>query len=412
MDDKIFDLLRIYNESKFIFPYWTDDLLSKWEIECHKILTKIISGQLENDRDYYLQLMEFTNLLEDGHTYFRPYSKIYEDYPTYPIELQIFDEKLVISKSSVKYEKFLNIEIESINGYKTNDFLDTYVKKYFWSSKINFTLREFGNLAGMIVSKSLDIKFENGENVIINASIDNYKLTNEKSYYENMKEIVKEDGIEIYEKENKIFLVLKHFMSESIVPNFYDSLDLLQKSDEIIFDIRNNIGCNSGYANQIAQAFFERKFETELSGRQVIDMQSFANGSQGSTEIRDIETYNHQYLENYIDNDYYMEYKGLLIEKKVSILQNNITFSSAENFAMIFKNKGRARIIGEYSAESTGQPTWIPINEKSYFQITAKKVLLPDGTVHHNIGVAPDIEIVESLSAKKNGYDEMIEYVL
>ncbi|TPO31570.1 hypothetical protein FJV56_25270, partial [Salmonella enterica subsp. enterica serovar Typhimurium] len=98
------------------------------------------------------------------------------------------------------------------------------------------------------------------------------------------------------------------------------------------------------------------------------------------------EVLKHQYLEVTIEKSNFKQYQGLLKLVKVKILQNRMTYSSAENFIINFDSNKRALLIGENTAGSTGQPAWIKLKTGGMFMITAKRVEYPNGKTHHNIG--------------------------
>ncbi|MGX7025369.1 S41 family peptidase [Vagococcus hydrophili] len=88
------------------------------------------------------------------------------------------------------------------------------------------------------------------------------------------------------------------------------------------------------------------------------------------------------------------------------------TYSASENFIINFFNTKRATLIGTTTAGSTGQPALFKLKTGGYFIITAKKVEVPNGIGHHNLGIKSDVLIQESLEDRKNGIDTVIDYAL
>lgn len=57
---------------------------------------------------------------------------------------------------------------------------------------------------------------------------------------------------------------IQHFMSETMVKDFYRHVELLQQADKLIIDVRGNLGGNSGFAEELAQAFYPDEFLVAL----------------------------------------------------------------------------------------------------------------------------------------------------
>ncbi|MDX8346917.1 S41 family peptidase [Cognatiyoonia sp. IB215446] len=91
------------------------------------------------------------------------------------------------------------------------------------------------------------------------------------------------------------------------------------------------------------------------------------------------------------------------------ILQDANTCSAAEDFVMPFKTSGRAHIMGERSAGSTGQPYFERLADDIWFRVAAKQVLWPDGTAFEGKGIAPDTEIMLTADDLVAGRDPVLE---
>ena len=66
MKDKISDILTINHYVLTVFPYWTDELMSKWQ---EKVTTLLMSVNEEMTQvEFYKELMKLAAVLNDGHT--------------------------------------------------------------------------------------------------------------------------------------------------------------------------------------------------------------------------------------------------------------------------------------------------------------------------------------------------------
>ncbi len=70
--------------------------------------------------------------------------------------------------------------------------------------------------------------------------------------------------------------------------------------------------------------------------------------------------------------------------------------SACEDFAMPFKDNGRARLVGETTAGSTGQPYMLDLGNGMMAMIGSKREMFPDGSRFEGVGIKPDIELAPS----------------
>lgn len=82
--------------------------------------------------------------------------------------------------------------------------------------------------------------------------------------------------------------------------------------------------------------------------------------------------------------------------------------SAAEDFAMPFKDNGRALLVGETTEGSSGQPHFIDLGDGFRAWIGAKREAFPDGRTFEGIGIAPDIEIVQTAEDLSKGRDRVL----
>lgn len=76
---------------------------------------------------------------------------------------------------------------------------------------------------------------------------------------------------------------------------------------------------------------------------------------------------------------------------RLALLIDGTVGSAAEDFAMPFKDNGRAVLIGETTAGSSGQPHAIDLGDGFRAWVGAKREAFPDGTMFEGVGIAPDL---------------------
>lgn len=94
----------------------------------------------------------------------------------------------------------------------------------------------------------------------------------------------------------------------------------------------------------------------------------------------------------------------------VVVLTGPRTFSAAEDFLVVLKAAGRARLVGERTGGSTGQPLQIEgLPAGGHARVCTKHDSAPDGTEFMGIGVIPDVEVHPSVADLAAGRDAVFE---
>lgn len=420
MQKQLADILTIHHYVLNLFPYWDDSLLKQWNERVIELITKI---NLKIDlKLFYQELTKLSAILNDGHTMVYLPTNIKKDIKYSPVRLAIVQKELVIASGDRQYKNYFNQPIKTINKIEKSAFLDK-VKVHFWPSNPNFSMQLTNfNSSFFFEDEQLIIEFIDGKKITISFLDSPWiePIENNLKIDSEYKTILNSDSLSIYQVNNKVVVKINHFMSKDVVTNFYKYIAELKDANEIIFDVRNNFGGNSGFADEISQAFFNDALVMEKSFRQVIDAEDVASASMQfydgdtlkSSEFEMYQKLHHQFLETRTETNLYEGYQGVLNDQVVTIIQNELTYSSAENFVINFDNKKRATLIGQRTAGSTGQPAWLKLETGGMFMITAKKVLYPNGTLHHNLGIKPDIVMEEKLADRIEGKDKLLMFAL
>lgn len=85
--------------------------------------------------------------------------------------------------------------------------------------------------------------------------------------------------------------------------------------------------------------------------------------------------------------------------------------SACEDFIVPFKDNGRATLVGETSAGSSGQPYFASFDGVSV-GIGAKREMFPDGSTFEGVGVAPDVPLLPAAEDYRAGRDPALERAL
>jgi carboxyl-terminal processing protease len=93
---------------------------------------------------------------------------------------------------------------------------------------------------------------------------------------------------------------------------------------------------------------------------------------------------------------------------RLAILIDEACVSACEDFAMPFKDNGRAALIGEATAGSSGQPYSVSLGDGMQFFVGAKREYFPDGSRFEGVGIQPDIRRVPTVADLRSGRDVVL----
>jgi carboxyl-terminal processing protease len=94
---------------------------------------------------------------------------------------------------------------------------------------------------------------------------------------------------------------------------------------------------------------------------------------------------------------------------KLVLLVDEACHSSCEDFAMPFKDSGRALLYGHSTAGSSGQPYILEFGNGMMLMIGAKREIFPDGTRFEGLGIKPDVEVACTVLDIRHGRDAALE---
>jgi carboxyl-terminal processing protease len=183
------------------------------------------------------------------------------------------------------------------------------------------------------------------------------------------REIIKIQSVKSEILENEVGYLRLNSFNENSSDQIKEKIQNLKKNKDLkgyILDLRNNPGGLLSQAIKISDFFLE-------------------NGEIVSTKSRKIS-----------ENRKWFAKKGDLIQgKTLVVLINYGSASASEIVAGALKDHKRAIVIGENSYGKGSVQSIIPLKNKGAIRLTISKYYLPSGKSISEVGVTPDIEVVE-----------------
>jgi carboxyl-terminal processing protease len=180
--------------------------------------------------------------------------------------------------------------------------------------------------------------------------------------------------------------------SEIAAINFVDEL---QQESALIIDLRGNGGGNTPL--RLLARLMDRPYRTWAAMSPRHTALNFAKGTPEEPMVFPTES-----VEPGAPH-----FKGRLI-----VIADRETASAAEDFLMPFKDNGRATIVGETTAGSSGQPFFKNLGDGMRLWTGAKRQVFPNGVPFEGIGIEADFAVHLTSSELRAKDDVMLRHAV
>lgn len=166
-------------------------------------------------------------------------------------------------------------------------------------------------------------------------------------------------------------------MMDGVLESFISDFDKVHNLPNLIIDVRNNEGGNSGNGRELCRYFIHHDQPHCIDNKIMSPM----------------------------DNAY---------QGKIILLISPMTFSAAESFVIDMKESGNVILVGEPTAGDTGNhpQTFSTSNGISFRIPTAAPSNSPKGFPLEGVGIAPDYIITQTVSDYFNDKDTQLEFAV
>ncbi len=410
-EQRIYSLSDIWKELhyNFAFPH----KLQEVNIDSLYIAYLPKVAEVESTYEYYRILSSFMANFNEAHT--RIYtSKRPDDMP--PIKAINFGEKIIVSDISqnIVDQIPVNSEILKINDIPVLAYIKDSVSPFISAAtphwKFDKSVIEL--FYGKPQSKvNLTVKKPNGHLVKV-SMVRNYYTNNAKEVMvvnKNLSPI----NIEIIDGDIG-YIQLSSFLGgyvDSINSVFESNLPKLRRCKGLVIDLRGNRGGSDQAWERIAYHLISQsEFDLPVKYFSRMHIASYKNWGSNSTNPQLKEYYrgtvmeeiNHSLYVNTIDDT-------LKLHQPLVIISGQHVASAAEDFLLLMKGLGRAKVIGEPSVGCVGEPMFVPLPGDFEVMICVKKYVNSDGTQPNDTGIMPDIKVIRDYDEYLKGSDNVLE---
>jgi len=403
-EQRIAGLATVWAEAKYAFPSFDRLPDLDWDRCFRDFVPRVLAAP---DRDaYYLVLMEFAGLLEDGHTCVLPpwgYLRPEDDNP--PLEVQVVDGAFLVARAADTPELkargvSAGLEILAVDGVPVRSYFEESVNRYYprGSAHANDALNIVYLLRGPRGSAvTLRVADEGGAARDVTLTRDSAQAGGSPFLPRVLQWMLADAPLEVRRLPGDIvYLRIAHFQDPALADGFLALLDAVEPGSAtgLLIDLRFTLGGRSDIAERMIGALVEAPVSSPRwrYPHYVAARQNWGQPPEWTTTSQMIPPRD-----------------GRRFAGPVVILTAGTAASTAEDFAISLREAGRALLVGERTAGSAGNPLERPLPGGGTFQMATFRAYLPDGGEYVGLGLRPDVEARPTRESVRLGTDPVLE---
>jgi C-terminal processing protease CtpA/Prc len=411
--DRILTLATFWSEAKYNFAFWDRVPLLDWDAAFAQYSERALN--VESDIQFFRLAIEFGNLLGEAHSVMilpRPFRPAYGAQPF--IELSpVGYEAVVTNVGSALADRIpIGSVVNEIDGTPLREYLAEEVDPWVGAStpQYQFAMSLMGEdeqIAGALMGSP-------GTEVTLAFVAPDGSANTEAFVRQPLADFVDADWVRRgrvnkphfewrWLDDDIAYVGIHVFWDEAVVEQFEEIVPQLRaRARGIIVDVRLNGGGNSAYGDRIGSYFTERAMPvmTWTSPKHVAVYKAWGARQDESGEYR-----------AYGDGTATIEPQVLVVDPAPgpTLSVSAYTYSAAENFVLVMQQMPQVTTMGTTTAGSTGQPLIFRLPHGIVAGITTKRDMTPEGEDFVGVGLAPDVEVVDSAESIAQGRDLQLE---
>ena len=330
--------------------------------------------------DYYRELQRFTGALRDGHTGVS-FPNALSNERTYPwLTTRWIDGHLMINNSGKSLAKAFpfGTEITTIDGRPAREYLEAEVLPFTTSSTDHFRWA-WGAREALYgrASKPVRIQYERPDGTRGDTTLARDRRTRDDAWLSPTEQ---PRFAWKWLSDSIAYVALRSFADNGIKDDFAAIIPTLRRARGLVIDVRGNTGGNSGNGWDILAHMVKDSLPLQVWRTRIHNAAYKGWGRSGFA--------NDSAFTPFDSGNVYPPYADPLLVPTV-ILQDNETFSAAEDFLVAADEIPRILTMGQVSGGSTGNPIFWQLPGGGFARVVSKHDRYRDGREFVGRGVRP-----------------------
>lgn len=397
VEERIAGLTQFWSEARASFVYFDHVPELDWNQVYLDYLPKVMAA--DTTEDYYRVLLQLAPLHKDGHTNIYPPKELAGHFYTRPpIVTELVDGRVLVRRvdsAGLAARIKAGDEILAIDGVPVRRYAEERVAPFVSSSTPqdrSLRMYRYQLLSG---DARQPVALRLGD-----ADGGTRELSIERAGYEDLR---RGPSFEFRMLHGGVaYFALDHFENEDGVKAFEAALPRILDASALVIDLRGNGGGSSQFGWEILSYLSARPIYPTA---QYVRTDNPYHRAQGMGVVEWMPQL--RFGEPPFSRPHPRIFTG-----KVAVLTGPRTFSAGEDFVLAFNALARGVTVGASTGGSTGQPLFMTLPGGGSARICVKRDLTPDGRDFVGKGIAPDVEVEETVESVRAGRDPVLERAL
>jgi C-terminal processing protease CtpA/Prc len=387
--EKVAGLSLFWSEARRNFVYFDHVPQLQWDQVYLEYLDKVIAAP--TTEDYYRVMMTLAPLLQDSHTAIIPPAQMARSlYGRPPVRTALIEDRVMVlhvGEADVVARIKPGDEIVAIDGQPVRDYARERIAPYVSASTAQdraertFNYQLLPGDADRPVA--LTLRAADGAERIATVARSGPGDAPPAAGFRQF-----DGGI--------AYIALDQFENDADVQTFEAALPQILAARGLVIDVRRNGGGSTLYALQVLSHLTRAPIKMMDAMTRNDDIIQRAQGRPRTDWTR-------------VSGGAYSLPQKLVFDGPVAVLTSARTISAAEDFTAMFKLMQRGIIVGETTGGSTGQPLVFGLPGGGSAFICIKRDVYADGSTFVGQGIAPDVEVKQTIAALRAGRDLALE---
>lgn len=426
--DRILDLSLLWREAGSIYPGF-HRLSLDWDETYRTYLEKVLAEQ--DELAHHLLLMEFLNLLRDGHTEVLPPRQLLDARGALPFQLLYAEGRYCVGAAAAEGAPLLMGEVLAVNGIAFQKILEQLAR---------YTYRVGDYISPDALGRLLPLFLRPRGNVLETSKGSwTFALERERPEMQDAPSPVVSVPCVMLSQERPVlrlyagdilYIRTDDLLTDTAAPAIAAAIREHPNLRGVVLDLRHNIGGMTLYGARIAELFLSGEFHGCRKRTRILDglgaagasqilrmtqeeqRESIRSGLMEPGELEEVQAYRDRtrcrtYTDCFGAPDHRALYDGPVV-----LLTARGTVSAAEDLTALFRSNHRARIIGTPTFGSTGTPMLLSLPGRGRARICSVYYTLLDGTEFIGRGIQPDRWVGTQIADLKCGLDAPLQAAL